>query len=230
MVFLSVKLYSGASEEGRYHFERKYERILESHTKRNGTPAEYKTVTSLVILNFSKIPISVLFLILVMRILNIDHIGNCFSVFPSMKEAHNGKYVELDFSQNLALPPKDEVQSAHFSGKQFTLHCSIVDPVGSQYYFHLSDDTIHDPVFLDHVLCDIIIKWHKKSKSMDSQSRNKIFSFFSKSLRIQPENTYDAAYGHEKGAIDGKSRCDIKNIFQKISWRMITFSTRARNL
>ena len=45
-----------------------------------------------------------------------------------MKEAYNGKYTELNFSQNLALRPKGEVQSAHFSEKQVTLHCLIVDP------------------------------------------------------------------------------------------------------
>ena len=50
------------------------------------------------------------------------YIDNCATTFPLMKEAYDGMYIELDFSQNLALRPKDEVQSAHFSGKQFTLH------------------------------------------------------------------------------------------------------------
>ena len=38
------------------------------------------------------------------------------------------KFIELDFSQNLALRPKNEVQRANFSGKQSNLHCAIVDP------------------------------------------------------------------------------------------------------
>ena len=69
------------------------------------------------------------------------YVNNCAITFPLIKEAYDGMYIELDFSQNLALRPKDEVQSAHFSGKQVTLHCSIVDPVGYRYHFHLSDDT-----------------------------------------------------------------------------------------
>ena len=83
-----------------------------------------------------------------------------------MKEAYNGKYIELDFSQNIALRAKDEVHSAHFSGKQFTFRSVIVDPVGSWYHFHLSDDTIHDAVFLDHVLHDIIIKYDIRNQDL----------------------------------------------------------------
>ena len=48
-------------------------------------------------------------------------------MFPILKEVYDGKYIELGFSQNLVLRPKDEVQSAHFSGKQFTLHYTIVE-------------------------------------------------------------------------------------------------------
>ena len=45
-----------------------------------------------------------------------------------MKEMYTGKFVKLDFSQNLSLRPKNKVQSAHFSGRQFTLHCAIPEP------------------------------------------------------------------------------------------------------
>ena len=46
------------------------------------------------------------------------YVGICSSAFPLMKE---DTFVMLDFSQNLSLRPKDEVQSVHFSGRQFTL-------------------------------------------------------------------------------------------------------------
>ena len=81
-----------------------------------------------------------------------------------MKSAYDGKYIELDFSKNLALGTKDEVQSAHFSGKQFTLHCAIVDPIVYWYHFHLSDDTNHDGVFINHVIRDIINKYHTENE------------------------------------------------------------------
>ena len=58
------------------------------------------------------------------------------------------KFVELDFSQNISLRPKAEVQSAHFSERQFTLHCAIFDPSEMRYHYHLSDDTKHDAVFV----------------------------------------------------------------------------------
>ena len=66
-----------------------------------------------------------------------------------MKDGYTGKYIELGFSQNLALRTKDEVQSVHFFGKQFTLHCAIAKPFDHRYHFHLSDDTKHDGIFVD---------------------------------------------------------------------------------
>ena len=77
---------------------------------------------------------------------------NVSSVFPEMKSTYDGKYIELDFSQSLALRRKDEVQSAHFSDKQLTLHCSPVNPVNKRYHFHLSDGTNDDSIFVDHVI------------------------------------------------------------------------------
>ena len=53
-----------------------------------------------------------------------------------MKDGYTGKFIELNFSQNLSLRPKSEVQSAFFSGKQFTLHCAIIEPVGNGYHYH----------------------------------------------------------------------------------------------
>ena len=89
-----------------------------------------------------------------------------------MKEAYGSMYIELDFSQNLALRPKDEVQSAHFSGKQFTLHCSIVGPVGYRYHFYFSDGTTHDLVFVDQVLRELIRKYDIKNQNLWIQSDN----------------------------------------------------------
>ena len=44
--------------------------------------------------------------------------------FFLMKESYNGKYTELNFLQNLALRPKDEMQSAHFFG--ITVHSPLL--------------------------------------------------------------------------------------------------------
>ena len=87
------------------------------------------------------------------------YVDNCANVLPLMRDGYQGKYIELDFSQHLALRPKHEVLSAHFSGKQFTLHCVIVEPFQTRYHYHLSDDTKHDGIFVDQVLRDIILKY-----------------------------------------------------------------------
>ena len=92
------------------------------------------------------------------------YIDNCNAVFPLMKETYTWKLVELDFSQNISLRPKDKVQSSHSSGRQFTLHCAIFDPSEMRYHYHLSDDTKHDAVFVDHVLRDIIAMYGIKSE------------------------------------------------------------------
>ena len=52
-----------------------------------------------------------------------SHVDNINKVFPIVKESFQGTYIELDFSENIAIKPKFEVQEAHFSGKQYTLHC-----------------------------------------------------------------------------------------------------------
>ena len=44
------------------------------------------------------------------------YVDNVSIVFTRMKSTYDGKYIELGFSQNLALRPKIEVQSAHFPG------------------------------------------------------------------------------------------------------------------
>ena len=51
----------------------------------------------------------------------------------------------MDYSQNIKLVEKDQVQSAHFSGKQQTLHDTLISYKGTnQYVYHLSNDTNHD--------------------------------------------------------------------------------------
>ena len=158
----------------------KYESVLESYTRKDGTPAEYKRVTRV---NFLESIKNICQRVLDSGNAYLKHrmyFNNCSSVFPLMKEGYNGKYIDLDFSQNLALRPMDEVQSAHFSGKQFTLHFSVVDPVHSRCYFHISNDATHNPVFVDHVLRDIIIKYDIRNQDLWSQNANGLTQYKNK--------------------------------------------------
>lgn len=50
----------------------------------------------------------------------------------------------IDYSENIKLKPKYEAQSAHFSGRQHTLHCCVHQKGDeNRYIYHLSDDTNH---------------------------------------------------------------------------------------
>ena len=65
----------------------------------------------------------------------------------------------LDYSQNIAFTEKKQVQSAHFSGRQHTLHNTVIQSPNegeSVYIYHLSDDTNHDSVLTFSIIRDII--------------------------------------------------------------------------
>ena len=142
-----------------------------------------------------------------------------------MKDSYTGKFIKLDFSQNLSLIPKYEVQSAHFSGKQYTFHCAIVEPFDTRYHYHLSDDTKHDPFYVDQVLRDIIIKYDIKDEDLwiqndnaPTQYKNKhAFALLQKlvdDFNLRIIRTYGAA-GHGKGVIDVMYSFSAKNILRK---------------
>ena len=58
------------------------------------------------------------------------HVKNIATIFPKIRERERqkGRYIEIDFSENIAIKTKSEVQEAHFSGMQYALHCTIVQP------------------------------------------------------------------------------------------------------
>ena len=156
---------------------------------------------------------------------NRSHVDNCSNVFPPMKDTYSGKYIELDFSQNLAIRLALEVQSAHFSNKQYTLHCAIAKPFDKQYHYHLSDDTKHDGIFDDHVLRELIIHYNISNKDLRVQSNNASSQYKNKhSFGLQQSladefnlriiRTYGVA-GHGKGVIDALSNFSVKNILRK---------------
>ena len=95
-----------------------------------------------------------------------SHVKNISTQFPIIKETFQGRYTELDFSENLAMKPKFEIQEAHFSGKQYTLHCGIVEPGERKYVYHRCDDTTHGATFVHFVLEDIFESRNGKKKNV----------------------------------------------------------------
>ena len=151
------------------------------------------------------------------------YFDNCTSVFPLLKESYSGKSIELDFSQNVSLRPKDEVQSAHFSGKQFTSHCAIVEPVQYWYHYHISGDTKHNPFFVDYLVRDIAkcnIKdedlWIQSDNSPTQYKNKHAFNLYQKladDFNLPIVRTYGAS-GHGKSVIDAMSSFGAKNILR----------------
>ena len=66
----------------------------------------------------------------------------------------------MDYSMNVKLTEKNQVQSAHFSGCQQTLHDSLIQHTDGTYtyIYHLSDDTNHDSIMTGKIIEDIILK------------------------------------------------------------------------
>ena len=63
----------------------------------------------------------------------------------------------LDYSQNIAFTEKKQVQSAHFSGRQHTLHNTVIQSPNegeSVYVYHLSDDTNYGSVLTFFIIRD----------------------------------------------------------------------------
>ena len=93
-----------------------------------------------------------------------EHVDNIPAVLPNIKERHTGRYIKMNFSENIALKTKQEVQEAHFSGKHYTLYCSIFQPGDNKFVHHVSDDTIHDLSFVRQVLKDIFDRWNIRNE------------------------------------------------------------------
>ena len=70
------------------------------------------------------------------------------------------------------MKPKFEVQEAHFSGKQYTTHCGVVEPGETKYVYHLCDDTTNDATFVRFVLADIFESRNIKNENVFIKNDN----------------------------------------------------------
>ena len=152
-------------------------------------------------------------------------VANTKNALPLTRESFNGKYIEMDFSENIAMKPKFEVQDAHFSGKQYSLHRSVVEPGTQKYFYHLSDDRTHGPEFVHEVLVDLFDKLSIKNKTTmiksdnaPTQYKNK-YAFnsmqtLSNDYNVKIVGIYDAT-GHGKSLIDAMSSLGVKSILRR---------------
>ena len=130
----------------------------------------------------------------------------------------------LDYSQNIAITEKKQVQSAHFSGRQHTLHNTVIQSPGGEnlYLYHLSDDTNHDSVLIFYIMQDIIHKHPEviekgflvlQSDNCQEQYKCKFTFFEMKKLASDfgiPVVWFYGEPGHGHGLVDAMSSFGCK--------------------
>ena len=155
------------------------------------------------------------------------YVENDKQVWPVFREKYaRCKCIHLDFSENINITPKFEVQDAHFSGKQHSLHCMLLEPANPyKFVFHLSNNTTHDSAFVDLVLNDIFDLqnvWNETVliKSDNCQEQYKCLYAFSSYQQLA--NKYNSiiirvygAAGHGRGLIDAMSSFGVKGILRR---------------
>ena len=115
--------------------------------------------------------------------------------------------------------------SQHIFPESNTLHCAIFQSGETNFHYHISDDTKHDPVFVDEVLRDLIHHYDIRNEDIMIQSDNastqyKSFHAFALLQKLANEfnvriiRTYGAA-GHGRGTIDAMSSFGVKNVFRR---------------
>ena len=139
------------------------------------------------------------------------------------KAVYTGPTLTIDYSENIALAPKREVQSAHFSGKQQTLHCCVMEKQeGNTYIHHLSDDTRRDCIMSFEVLTNIIYHYPEvisngklviRSDNCSSQFKSKYVFSLMRQLAIAKQISifwFYGEHGHGRGLVDSMSHFGCK--------------------
>ena len=144
-------------------------------------------------------------------------------VFPKILETTDkfGRVFWMDFSENVSGTPKWEVQDAHFSKQQYSLHCTVAHLNNEyEYLYHLSDDLLHDAKMVAAVVESILNIYNEDSvlnrfKSDNCTCQYKCLNVFPFWRRMAIEKgkifiTYYGVSGHGKGQVDGMSAFGIK--------------------
>ena len=136
-------------------------------------------------------------------------------------------YIHLDYGENIALQPKFEAQSAHFSGKQQMLHNIVNEHVnGRSYIYHLSDDTNKGSILTFEILRDAIARDPSiienkrlvvKSDNCPAQYKSKYV--FQNMLDLAAELDVEFFWfygekGHGKGLVDAMSSFGCKKVLR----------------
>ena len=135
----------------------------------------------------------------------------------------------MDYSVNIKLTEKNQAQSSHYSGRQQTLHDTLIQYPDKryQYVYHISDDTNHDSVMTTQVIEDIC-KYHPevretgrlilRSDNCSTQYKSRfVFAALlaiAKKYNIRIDFFYGEA-GHGRGLIDAMAWFGCKGPLRK---------------
>lgn len=151
-------------------------------------------------------------------------------VWPKIYERGDLGYIyHMDYSENIACTPKYEPQDAHFSGKQISLHCTVVRKPDQDimYAYHLSDDRTHDASFTECVLEDLLTVspgWENypviRNKSDNCTSQYCCLNCFARYLKLARASKkvvllYYGVNGHGRGLVDAMSGFGCKSCVRR---------------
>ena len=78
-----------------------------------------------------------------------------WKLFCSTSKFHT---IWMDYSLNIEFAEKIQTQSAHYSGRQQTCHCSLIEgPTGKMYVYHMN--TNHDSIMTFTIIRDLIERY-----------------------------------------------------------------------
>ena len=131
----------------------------------------------------------------------------------------------MDFSENISMTPKFEVQEHHFNKVQSSLHCTVAySKNGTQYFYHISDVIKHDVSFVELVVRDLISKHPDASgyifRSDNCSTQYKCKWVFKMWQQLAVElgiiiTTYYGVPGHGKGLVDSMGSFGCKEPLRK---------------
>ena len=126
----------------------------------------------------------------------------------------NSVHLDIDFSQNLSLPLKQEPQSLHWTKQQVTVHSGILKCSGEKTYHPYSSDTlIHEQTFLRLVIEEMLSEVEMQDDSViiiesdncTSQYKSSKHFYDTQNIANKYEKTVFRVFGiagHGKGEVD----------------------------
>lgn len=164
-----------------------------------------------------------------------QYLHNCYNILADKVfwqqhlETTDIPVVWMDYSQNISITEKNQVQSAHFSGRQQTLHDSLIQ-IGQdyQYIYHLSDDTNHDSITTNEIIMSNILTYpaiiaagRLQLRSDNCSTQYKSRFVFHNLLCLAERYRIFGEPGHGRGLIDAMAWFGCKGPLRRKLFQMI---------